>query len=202
MGPDQNFLTWVWSCHVFSAHVGLGWVSYTFPKKFLFFNFLPSDQKKISMGWVKKYLIKDRLAPYLLWVRRLHGSGWIRPHLYTQYLSSLWAEQQGPAQLEMDPDLTRTYFWPPVNKMLTRLWPGYFLTQPEKIFLPRVEKFDIFRGNFPNLYPNQRWLTRPEQQKFDPSQPGLKNFDPDPSLCPTQPQQLVQLKEEVSCYQH
>jgi len=43
------------------------------------------------------------------------------------------------------------------------------LTQREKI-----EKFDVFRGNFPNPNPNYRWLTRLD--------PGSKIFDPDPSL--------------------
>jgi len=41
-------------------------------------------------------------------------------------------------------------------------------------FLPegqKIEKFGIFRGNFPN--PNQRWLTQPEQQKIDPD-PSLR----------------------------
>jgi len=35
-----------------------------------------------------------------------------------------------------------------------------------------MEKFDVFRGNFPNSDPNHKWLTRP----------GSKNFDLDPSL--------------------
>jgi len=38
--------------------------------------------------------------------------------------------------------------------------------------LTQREKFDIFRGNFPNPYPNRRWLTQPE----------LLKIDPDPSL--------------------
>jgi len=64
-------------------------------------------------------------------------------------------------ELEMCPDPTQGYFRAAVNKRLTRLWPGYFLTQLEKIFWPEGKnwKFGIFRGNFPN--PNQRWLTRP-----------------------------------------
>jgi len=85
-----------------------------------------------------------------------------------------------PFIIERGPDLTQpnptqTYFWPAVNKRSTRLWLGYFLTWPDHIFLtPRAKngKIDIFRGNFPNPCPNQRWLT----------QPGSKNFDPDPSL--------------------
>jgi len=45
-----------------------------------------------------------------------------------------------------------------------------FLTQPEEIFLIQWGKnnfFWIFRANFPNPDHNQRWLTRPEQQKID-----------------------------------
>jgi len=55
--------------------------------------------------------------------------------------------------LEMGPDPTRAYFWPAVNKRLTRLWPEYFLTWPKEIFFTRrekIEKFDIFSENFPN----------------------------------------------------
>jgi len=26
----------------------------------------------------------------------------------------------------------------------------------------QIEKFDAFRGNFPNPYSNQRWLTQPD----------------------------------------
>jgi len=36
----------------------------------------------------------------------------------------------------------------------------------------KIEKFDVFRGNFPNSNPNQKWLTPPRS----------KIFDPDPSL--------------------
>jgi len=68
------------------------------------------------------------------------------------------------------PDPTRTYFWPSVNKRPTRLWPGYFLAQHEEIFLSqkgKIEKFDIFRGNFPNSSPSHKWLTQRELQNFD-----------------------------------
>jgi len=41
--------------------------------------------------------------------------------------------------------LSRDRPGPTVNKRPTWLWPGYFLTQRAKI-----EKFGIFRGNFPN----------------------------------------------------
>jgi len=44
----------------------------------------------------------------------------------------------------------------------TCLWPGYFFSWPQEIFfLSEGEKFGIFRGNFQNPNPNQRWLTRP-----------------------------------------
>jgi len=44
-------------------------------------------------------------------------------------------------------------YWPAVKKGVTRHWPGYFLTQPYKIFLIRREnnwKIGILGGNFPN----------------------------------------------------
>jgi len=82
--------------------------------------------------------------------------------------------------IEIGPDPTRAYFWPAVNKKPTRLWPGYFLTQIEVIFLTlkeKIEKFDIFRVNFPTPYhrqlsrpdPSNKKLTRP---RFDPSLAG------------------------------
>jgi len=44
--------------------------------------------------------------------------------------------------VDMSPDPTRAYFWPAVNKKpVTRLWPRYFLTRAEELFLI---------GNFPN----------------------------------------------------
>jgi len=62
-----------------------------------------------------------------------------------------------------------TYFWPAVNKRLTRLWPRYFFTPSQEIFFDskgKNWKFGIFRANFPN--PKQRWLTQP-----NPSQKSL-----------------------------
>jgi len=56
------------------------------------------------------------------------------------------------------------------------LWRDFF-TLREKI-----EKFDILGGNFPNSNPNHKWLTQPKPQKVDPTQPGSKKFDPNPSL--------------------
>jgi len=71
----------------------------------------------------------------------------------------------------MGPDPTRAYFWRAVNKRPTCLQPGYFPTQPEEIFFwpkgNKIEKFDVFGGNYPNSNPNHKWLTRPDQgQKF------------------------------------
>jgi len=43
------------------------------------------------------------------------------------------------------------------------------LTQPEEIFFDpkgKIEKFDVFRGNFPNSNPNHKWLTEPGSKKF------------------------------------
>jgi len=66
-----------------------------------------------------------------------------------------------------------TYYWPAVNKWLIGLWPGYFLTQPGEIFLNRrekIEKFVIFRGNFPNSNPKPKMphSTRPRSKNFWP----------------------------------
>jgi len=89
------------------------------------------------------------------------------------------------------PSPTRAYFWPAVNKRLTRLRPGYFPTQ-SNFFWPegkKIEKFDIFRGNFWNSNPNHKWLTRSEPQKIDPTRPDPSQkfwpgpiTNPDPSL--------------------
>jgi len=114
-------------------------------------------------------------------------------------------------KLEMGPDPTWAYFWLAENKRPNRLWPGYFLTRSKG---KKIEKFDVFRGNFPNSNPNptrpepqkidQIWPgskkfdvfrgnfpnsnpnpTRPEPQKIDQIWPGSKKFDPDPSLFQT-----------------
>jgi len=67
------------------------------------------------------------------------------------------------------PDQTRACFWPTVKKRLTHFWPGYW---------GKIEKFVIFRWNFPNL--NQRWLTRPDPSNKKLTQTWLKIFDPKP----------------------
>jgi len=41
-----------------------------------------------------------------------------------------------------------------------------------RFFLPKerkIENFGILRQIFPMPNPDQRWLTQPEQQKFDPT---------------------------------
>jgi len=70
------------------------------------------------------------------------------------------------------PDPTQAYFWPTVNQRLTRLWPGYFLTQPDKIFLIRRAKNwkilwffgEIFQTQTKDGWPdpNTKNLTQPE----------------------------------------
>jgi len=60
-------------------------------------------------------------------------------------------------QLEMGPDPTRAYIWPGSNKRPTQL--RYFLAQPDEIFFypkGKIEKFGIFRVNFPNPNTYQR----------------------------------------------
>jgi len=66
--------------------------------------------------------------------------------------------------LEMGSDLTRAYFWRAVNKRPICLWPGYFLTKPEKIFFePKGKKMKnlTFLGE---IFQTQtiRWLTKPD----------------------------------------
>jgi len=77
--------------------------------------------------------------------------------------------------LEISTNPSRAYFWPAVNKR-----PGYFLTRPEDIFFfdpkEKIEKSEIFKGNFPNT--NQRWLTWPDpsSKKLTPLRSNF--FDP------------------------
>jgi len=94
-------------------------------------------------------------------------------------------------QAEMGPDPTGAYFWPKVNKRPTRLWPGYFLTRPEEIFLtPREKNWKIwhFYGKFSKFKPKPFWLTRPNLTL------ATKNW-PDPSIARTR--FLVQLLSRV-----
>jgi len=76
----------------------------------------------------------------------------------------------------MGPDPTRAYFWPAVNKRPTRLWPGYFPTQPEEIFSDPLKgkKFKnlMFLGE---IFPIQ---TQTINGWPDPTQ--VKNFWPGP----------------------
>jgi len=71
----------------------------------------------------------------------------------------------------MGPDLARAYFWPAVNKRLTCLWPGHFLTRPEEIFSKSKTKpkmADLARPDSSNkkfMGPDldQKFLTRTHQ---------------------------------------
>jgi len=60
------------------------------------------------------------------------------------------------------------------------LWPRYFLTQPEEIFLIRrenIEKFDIFRGGIFQIQ-TQTINGWPEPTRPDPSHKKLTRRDP------------------------
>jgi len=82
----------------------------------------------------------------------------------------------------MGPDPTRGYFWPAVNKRPTRVLSDriqrYFFWPEGK----KMEKFDVFRGNFPNSNPNHKWLTRTNPSHKKLTRPGSKILDLDPSL--------------------
>jgi len=86
------------------------------------------------------------------------------------------------SKVEMDPDLTQAYFWPAVNKRPTRLWPRYFLTQPEEVFFwseGKKLKNLTFLGEILQIQtqtingwpsPGQKFLTRTHHYK------GLYSF--------------------------
>jgi len=78
-------------------------------------------------------------------------------------------------KVEMGPDPTRAYFWPTVNKRPTRLWPRYFPTRSNFFWSEgkKIEKFDIFRGNFLNSNPNHKWLTPPDPRHKKLTRPDL-----------------------------
>jgi len=95
--------------------------------------------------------------------------GWIKYVKGKNKIYSPWASRylpHGYALTRPNPSILLT-----CRKMrLTRLWPRYFLTWPEEIFLIRRGKnwkFGIFRGNFQNPDPKQKMadLTQPEQLK-------------------------------------
>jgi len=85
----------------------------------------------------------------------------MEPPTNSTYIMKMFSLLQN---LEMGPDPTRAYFWLAVNSRTTCLWPGYFLTRPKDISMSqreKIEKFGIFRWNFPNPDSNHRWLTWP-----------------------------------------
>jgi len=100
---------------------------------------------------------------------------------------------------EMGPDLTQAYFWPAENKRPTRLRLGYFPTRRDFFWLEgkKIEKFDIFKGNFPNSNPNHIWLTQPKPQKIDPTR--VKNFWPGPITTANNCQFPLKLPTKVLC---
>jgi len=60
------------------------------------------------------------------------------------------------------PDMTQAYFWPAVNKSL---WPGYFLTWPDEIFLKNWD----FEGK---IFLIQWWLIRSSPTQVQNFWPG------------------------------
>jgi len=76
VGSGQFFVPRVWS-----GQPSMVWVWKIFPKNVKFLNFFPLD-KKITLGWVKKYTGQRWSVSYLLRVRSKFGSGWVRAHLY------------------------------------------------------------------------------------------------------------------------
>jgi len=65
LGLGQPSLVWVWVWKIS-------------PKNTKNFNFFSSDQKKISLGWVKNTQVKGRSASYLLPGKSILGLGWVR----------------------------------------------------------------------------------------------------------------------------
>jgi len=120
------------------------------------FSTLIGQSNFVALTLLSRFFIKFNWF-YFLWSVEKHnhfphwfhwGTSWVIGYLL---------------KLEMSPDPTRAYFWPAVNKRATCLWPRYFLIRPKDIFFTlreKLEKLDIFRGNFPN--PNHRWLTQPK----------------------------------------
>jgi len=68
------------------------------------------------------------------------------------------------------PDPTQAYFWPAVNKRPTQLWPGYFLTWPDVIFLIRRAKWLLWKmwGTHSRVKASTSWVDQCHQhgQKY------------------------------------
>jgi len=120
------------------------------------------------------YTLKNRILPNQRGVINMESnfSPLGRPNHLT-YISKLqMASCHYYFVIEMGPNPTRAYFWPAVNKRLTCLWPGYFLTWPEGKKLKNLTFLgEIFQNQTQTIY---GWP--------DPTQTGSKIFDPDPSL--------------------
>jgi len=131
----------------------------------------PNGQSHLAENWDLR-----------LWVQiPSHASNSSNPGLHKNQHCTL-SQANGNLQytqtwtLEIGPDPTRAFFWPAVNKRPTRVLSD--LTR-SKFFWPegkKMEKFDIFRGNFPNSNPNHKWLTRPNpsHKKLTRPDPGQK----------------------------
>jgi len=88
--------------------------------------FFPVDQ----IPWLLATALEGNLngLTWPSWLLKLHYC-----NLSLHKLTTI-SNEQIVSHIEMGPDPTRAYFWPAVNKRPTRLWPRYFLTQPEAIF--------------------------------------------------------------------
>jgi len=116
--------------------------------------YIPQLTSKTISGVVNIYIkiINDYIFPTKLY-------GWALA-ITTQFRDGPW------------PDPTQAYFWPAVNKRPTRLWLGYFSTQPKEIFFdPKGEKLknlmllgEIFQSQTQTINgwpdPGQKILTR------------------------------------------
>jgi len=181
----------VCKCYIFHSYTWL-------PITAIDFCHHASVLNKVSMDAIFFILLFRLLHPFVLF-SDLKRAQRLRFPALTRALRSLTVENKSILVskslyfswcfLEMGPDPTRAYFWPTVNKRPTRLWPGYFPTRPEAIFFdPKGKKLknltfleEIFeiQTQTINGWPG---LTRPEPQKIDPTRPGSKIFEPDPSL--------------------
>jgi len=77
---------------------------------------------------------KDQLDTICLFERTVGLNTLETDHVIKELDKKYWRERQtdGLPAPEMGPKPTQEYFWPTVNNRLTRLWPGYFLTDGGK----------------------------------------------------------------------
>jgi len=105
---------------------------------------------------------------------------------FTAFLKNWWYKRskggQSMFELEMGPDPTRAYFWPAVNKRQAHIWPRYFLTRPDVIFLTLKEKYWKILKNFGFWGKFSKPKAKPKMADQQKIGSRSKIFDPDPSL--------------------